>query len=279
MPGTLPSPRRPRVPTRNRPWREVNPAWRSRCFPGYTTPFDGPAVVSATPLYQGTVLFVHFWFLSLFSLRPTGKEVNTSPLSDPAVDPPHSSPAPSPDSNPYPNLPATMAPLITHIYTADPSAHVFEGRVYIYPSHDRETDIQFNDNGDQYDMADYHVFSTDSLDPAAPVVDHGVVLRTEDIPWVSKQLWAPDAAQGRDGKCTTSTLRPATRPASSASVSPSATAPRAPSLLDLSPSRAATAHRPGLVRRHRRRRPTSTLAVFRGWPAPVLPSRQHGRCL
>lgn len=93
-----------------------------------------------------------------------------------------------------------MAPLITHLYTADPSAHVFEGRVYIYPSHDRETDIQFNDNGDQYDMADYHVFSTDSLDPAAPVIDHGVVLRTEDVPWVSKQLWAPDAAQGRDGK-------------------------------------------------------------------------------
>ncbi|KAK0612352.1 glycoside hydrolase family 43 protein [Bombardia bombarda] len=67
-------------------------------------------------------------------------------------------------------------PLITHLYTADPSAHVFNNRVYIYPSHDRETDIQFNDNGDQYDMADYH-----------------------DIPWVSKQLWAPDAAF-RDGK-------------------------------------------------------------------------------
>ncbi|EON97058.1 putative xylosidase arabinosidase protein [Phaeoacremonium minimum UCRPA7] len=92
-----------------------------------------------------------------------------------------------------------MAPLITNIYTADPSAHVFEGKVYIYPSHDRETDIKFNDNGDQYDMADYHVFSTESLDPAAPVTDHGVVLRMEDVPWVSKQLWAPDAAF-KDGK-------------------------------------------------------------------------------
>ncbi|KAI1432513.1 xylosidase/arabinosidase [Xylaria sp. CBS 124048] len=88
-------------------------------------------------------------------------------------------------------------PLITHLYTADPSAHVFEGKVYIYPSHDRETDIKFNDNGDQYDMADYHVFSTSKLDPPyAPdsVTDHGVVLRTEDVPWASKQLWAPDAA-------------------------------------------------------------------------------------
>ncbi|KAI1077807.1 glycoside hydrolase family 43 protein [Whalleya microplaca] len=87
-------------------------------------------------------------------------------------------------------------PLITHLYTADPSAHVFEGKVYIYPSHDRETDIAFNDNGDQYDMADYHVFSTSSLDEPydGKVTDHGVVLRTEDVPWASKQLWAPDAA-------------------------------------------------------------------------------------
>ncbi|TPX07631.1 uncharacterized protein E0L32_010730 [Thyridium curvatum] len=95
-----------------------------------------------------------------------------------------------------------MAPLIKHLYTADPSAHVFDGKVYIYPSHDRETDIQFNDNGDQYDMADYHVFSTSGPldDPdAADVRDHGVVLRAEDVPWVSKQLWAPDAA-AKDGK-------------------------------------------------------------------------------
>ena len=79
-------------------------------------------------------------------------------------------------------------PLITHVYTADPSAHVFDGRVYIYPSHDRETDIKFNDNGDQYDMADYHVFSTDSLDPPGPVTDHGVVLKLEDIPWVREPM-------------------------------------------------------------------------------------------
>jgi hypothetical protein len=93
-----------------------------------------------------------------------------------------------------------MAPLIKHLYTADPSAHVFNDKIYIYPSHDRETDIKFNDNGDQYDMADYHVFSLDSdPDTATDVVDHGVVLRTEDIPWVSKQLWAPDAAT-KNGK-------------------------------------------------------------------------------
>lgn len=83
-------------------------------------------------------------------------------------------------------------PLISRIYTADPSAHVFEGRLYIYPSHDRETDIADNDLGDQYDMVDYHVFSMDQVD--GPVTDHGVALALEDVPWAGKQLWAPDAA-------------------------------------------------------------------------------------
>ena len=91
----------------------------------------------------------------------------------------------------------TDQPIVTHLYTADPSAHVFNGKLYVYPSHDRETDIKFNDNGDQYDMADYHVFSMDSV--GGPVTDHGVALKTEDVPWVSKQLWAPDAAT-KNGK-------------------------------------------------------------------------------
>ena len=90
------------------------------------------------------------------------------------------------------------APLLTSIYTADPSAHSFNGRIYVYPSHDRETDIQFNDRGDQYDMVDYHVLSMDRV--GAPVTDHGVALKTEDVLWVSKQLWAPDCAKGADGK-------------------------------------------------------------------------------
>lgn len=83
-------------------------------------------------------------------------------------------------------------PLITHLYTADPSAHVFEGKIHVYPSHDRETDIADNDLGDQYDMVDYHVFSMEKID--GPVTDHGVALALEDVPWADKQLWAPDAA-------------------------------------------------------------------------------------
>ncbi|KAF7595833.1 hypothetical protein BBP40_004645 [Aspergillus hancockii] len=94
--------------------------------------------------------------------------------------------------------PQNNTPLITHLYTADPSAHVFNNKLYIYPSHDRETPIQFNDNGDQYDMIDYHVFSMDSP-PTGPVTDHGTVLSLPQIPWASKQLWAPDAAT-KNGK-------------------------------------------------------------------------------
>jgi hypothetical protein len=88
-------------------------------------------------------------------------------------------------------------PLITHLYTADPSANVFNCKLYIYPSHDRETDIPDNDLGDQYDMVDYHVFSLDEI--GGPVTDHGMALALEDVPWASRQLWAPDAAT-KDGR-------------------------------------------------------------------------------
>ncbi len=87
-------------------------------------------------------------------------------------------------------------PLVTHIYTADPSAHVFEGKIYIYPSHDLVHNGEDNDNGDQYRMEDYHILSMDDVD--APCVDHGEVLHMKDVKWVSEQMWAPDAAFKND---------------------------------------------------------------------------------
>ena len=87
--------------------------------------------------------------------------------------------------------------LVKDLYTADPSAHVFNGKIYIYPSHDIESGIPENDNGDHFDMRDYHVFSMDSID--GEVTDHGVALDVKDIPWSGRQLWAPDAAC-KDGK-------------------------------------------------------------------------------
>src|SRR5947207_1730636 len=39
------------------------------------------------------------------------------------------------------------APLVKNIYTADPSAHVFEGKIYIYPSHDIDAGVPEDDFG------------------------------------------------------------------------------------------------------------------------------------
>ncbi|WP_226876509.1 glycoside hydrolase family 43 protein [Microbulbifer hainanensis] len=87
---------------------------------------------------------------------------------------------------------AISEPLVTHIYIADPSAHVFDGKIYIYPSHDIEAGIAFNDNGDHFAMEDYHVFSMES--PGSAAVDHGPALHVRDVPWAERQMWAPDAA-------------------------------------------------------------------------------------
>jgi hypothetical protein len=88
--------------------------------------------------------------------------------------------------------------LVPGDYMADPAVHVFNDRVYIYPSHDWESGIPENDNGDHFDMNDYHVFSTDDV-MKGEVVDHGVVLRVADIPWAGRQLWDCDVAC-KDGR-------------------------------------------------------------------------------
>lgn len=100
---------------------------------------------------------------------------------------------------PTPGDPAQFIgqPLISEIYTADPSAHVFNGKIYIYPSHDIDTGTTSEGDGDKFDMNDYRVLSMDSAD--GPATLHDVALKLEDVPWASRQLWAPDAAE-KDGK-------------------------------------------------------------------------------
>lgn len=88
-------------------------------------------------------------------------------------------------------------PLIDNMYTADPSAHVFEGKLYIYPSHDVESVVEEDDSGAHFNMRDYHVYSMDS--PGGEITDHGKVLDIDDVPWAKRQMWAPDAA-AKDGK-------------------------------------------------------------------------------
>ena len=88
--------------------------------------------------------------------------------------------------------------LVPNDYMADPSVHVFNGKLFIYPSHDRESGIEENDNGDHFDMADYHVFSLEDVENGE-VTDYGVVLDVKSIPWAGRQLWDCDVAE-KDGK-------------------------------------------------------------------------------
>lgn len=80
-------------------------------------------------------------------------------------------------------------PLVRHMYTADPSARVFNDRMYVYASHDEDTATYFN-------MQDWHVFSSDDL---SKWIDHGSILSLDEIDWADKLAWAPDAIE-RNGK-------------------------------------------------------------------------------
>lgn len=80
-------------------------------------------------------------------------------------------------------------PIITHIFTADPSAHVWEdGRIYIYASHDM-------DPARGCDLMDrYHVFSSNDM---VNWVDEGEILSSDDVAWGRPEggfMWAPDCA-------------------------------------------------------------------------------------
>ncbi len=84
-------------------------------------------------------------------------------------------------------------------YMADPSARVFDGKIYIYPSHDWDSPITDGTDGNHFDMKDYHVFSIDGGFMDGKVTDHGVIIGLKDVPWAERQLWAPDAIE-RDGR-------------------------------------------------------------------------------
>mgnify|MGYP003675340468 CR=1 FL=1 len=71
-------------------------------------------------------------------------------------------------------------PLTTEIFLADPAAHVFEGRVYVYGSHDIEAPPADDQPGAGFAMRDYRVLSmaTDGSD----VRLHPTAFALEDVP-------------------------------------------------------------------------------------------------
>lgn len=88
--------------------------------------------------------------------------------------------------------------LFPNDYMADPSANVFNGRLYVYPSHDWDSGASFDDDGGHFEMKDYHVLSLDDVENGE-VTDHGVILALEDIPWAGRQLWDNDVVE-KNGK-------------------------------------------------------------------------------
>lgn len=80
-------------------------------------------------------------------------------------------------------------PIISHKYTADPNAMVWDGRVYVYCSRD-------DNNSDAYDIVDYTLISSDDM---ANWTDHGEVFKVpRDASWANR-AYAPGCVE-RDGK-------------------------------------------------------------------------------
>ena len=88
-------------------------------------------------------------------------------------------------------------PVIRDQFSADPTARVFNNKVYLYPSHDIMPPA--DQRQDWFCMEDYHVFSSENL---TDWTDHGVIVTQNKVPWVrpnSYAMWAPDCVY-RNGK-------------------------------------------------------------------------------
>lgn len=90
-------------------------------------------------------------------------------------------------------------PIVRNQFSADPTARVFNGKIYVFPSHDIPTPPNKKLREKWFCMEDYHVFSSENL---ADWTDHGVIVSQNKVPWVdstSYSMWAPDRVW-RNGK-------------------------------------------------------------------------------
>ena len=96
-----------------------------------------------------------------------------------------------------PMMMSAQNPIIRDQFSADPTARVFNNKVYVYPSHDIVPPE--GQRQDWFCMEDYHVFSSENL---TDWTDHGVIVTQNKVPWVrpdSYSMWAPDCVE-RNGK-------------------------------------------------------------------------------
>lgn len=89
-------------------------------------------------------------------------------------------------------------PVIRDQFSADPSARISNGKVYLYASHDiLAKPGQGRPNW--FCMEDYHLFSSSNL---TDWTDHGVILSQNRVNWVDTatySMWAPDCIE-KNGK-------------------------------------------------------------------------------
>ena len=96
-----------------------------------------------------------------------------------------------------PLLLSAQNPVIRDQFTADPTARVFNNKVYLYPSHDIKPPV--GQRQDWFCMEDYHVFSSENL---TDWTDHGMILSQTAVPWgnpTGYSMWAPDCVY-KNGK-------------------------------------------------------------------------------
>src|ERR1051325_1440016 len=80
-------------------------------------------------------------------------------------------------------------PIVQTIYTADPAALVFNGRVYLYTGHDEDGSTFFT-------MNEWRVWSSADM---VNWTDHGSPLRISSFSWAIGDAWAGQAIE-RNGK-------------------------------------------------------------------------------
>jgi hypothetical protein len=96
-----------------------------------------------------------------------------------------------------PALIQAQNPVIRDQFSADPTARVFNNKVYLFPSHDIKAPA--GQRQDWFCMEDYHVFSSENL---TEWIDHGMIISQKDVPWgnpTGYAMWAPDCVQ-KNGK-------------------------------------------------------------------------------
>lgn len=80
-------------------------------------------------------------------------------------------------------------PIVQTMYTADPAPMVYNGKVYLYTSHDE-------DNATWFVMNNWKLYTTEDM---VNWTDHGVVLSYNEFAWAARDAWAAQCIE-RDGK-------------------------------------------------------------------------------